>query len=353
MSSPSLRDRFRGALVGGALGDALGAEVEFEAYEAIVARHGERGPSELPAGGRITDDTQMTLWTAEGLLRAKHRWATKGIVHLPSVVQRAYLRWLATQGEPLADDAALREAGWLWTHRALHARRAPGTTCLTALRTGRVAGFDVPLNDSKGCGGVMRVGPVGLLFSGEKAFDVGCQVAALTHGHPTGWLAAGAFAEAVASVCRGASVGAALDGAEARARGHRHGAETAGALASARRLAASATPDSRAAQALAVVAPPGGPGWVAEEALAVGALFARRYPDAPERALRAAVTHSGDSDSTASICGTLVGGALGEAALPARWLGALELAEVVRQVADDLHDAAGGGRGWYDRYPPV
>ena len=96
---PDLRSRFRGCLLGGAVGDALGADIEFLAE--IVAQFGPEGPGEVGAGygtpGAITDDTQMTLWTAEGLLRALHRGATRGIVSVQGVGMNALLRWLATQ----------------------------------------------------------------------------------------------------------------------------------------------------------------------------------------------------------------------------------------------------------------
>ena len=357
---PSLRDRFRGCLLGGAVGDALGAPVEFSSYDEVVRQHGEGGPADLGRAfgvdGAVTDDTQMTLWTAEGLLRALHRLQGKGVASRPDMVWAAYQRWLATQGGP-ADDGALREPGWLWGHRALHARRAPGHTCLAALRGGVVGTVADPVNDSKGCGGVMRAAPAGLLFGPGEAFEAGCELAALTHGHPSGWTAAGALALAVALVRDGAPVGDALDAAEARARSAPGGGETTAALGEARRLAASDVPDAGAVQALATVAPESGPGWVAEEALAVAALCARRHGAGPvpdvERALRAAVTHSGDSDSTGSICGNLLGAAYGVGALPARWVAAVELADVVGQVADDLHDAWDGRGGWEDRYPPT
>ena len=93
---------FRGCLLGGAVGDALGAPVEFMSLEEIRSRFGPRGVTGLEEGawpaGSITDDTQMTLFTAEGVLRAQVRGALKGIVHPPSVVDHAYARWLHTQG---------------------------------------------------------------------------------------------------------------------------------------------------------------------------------------------------------------------------------------------------------------
>ena len=330
LGGPSDRDRFRGCLLGGAVGDALGAPVEFLSHSEIVRQHGGGGPSGLGRAygveGAVTDDTQMTLWTAEGLLRGLHRWETRGIASRAGMVHAAYLRWLATQegrapgtGTPVG--AALREPGWLWGHDALHARRAPGMTCLSALQSGQLGTTDAPLNTSKGCGGVMRAAPAGLLFEPETAFEAGCEAAAVTHGHPTGWVAAGALALAVAHLRDGADLGDALDAAEVRARAARGGAETADALAHAARLAASDAPDADAVQALAVVAPGGGPGWVAEEALAVAALCARRHGGDAEWALRAAVTHSGDSDSTGAICGHLLGAAWGVGALPVRWVG--------------------------------
>ena len=96
--SPSLAedDRFRGCLLGGAVGDALGAPVEFMSLAEVRRRIGTDGVTDMVAGmwpaGSITDDTQMTLFTAEGLLRAQVRWAGKGICHPPTVVDHAYAR---------------------------------------------------------------------------------------------------------------------------------------------------------------------------------------------------------------------------------------------------------------------
>ena len=89
---PDHRDRVRGCLLGGALGDALGAPVEFESIGRIRRQHGPGGltglvPDWRGAVGLITDDTQMTLFTVEGLIRG-------GDV---AAVRRAYLRWLDTQ----------------------------------------------------------------------------------------------------------------------------------------------------------------------------------------------------------------------------------------------------------------
>jgi ADP-ribosylglycohydrolase len=90
------KEYFRGCLLGGAIGDALGWPVEFLKLNEIKKKYGEDGITDLVAGingkAEITDDTQMTLFTAEGLLRAENRGRKKGICHIPSVVYYAYLR---------------------------------------------------------------------------------------------------------------------------------------------------------------------------------------------------------------------------------------------------------------------
>jgi ADP-ribosylglycohydrolase len=102
MAQPDLRERIRGSLLGGAVGDALGAPIEFDSLETIRERFGPGGVVELkPAYGRrgaITDDTQMTLFTAEGLLLAAQAAALDRPSELARHVHRALLRWLRTQG---------------------------------------------------------------------------------------------------------------------------------------------------------------------------------------------------------------------------------------------------------------
>ena len=216
-------DRVNGCLLGGALSDALGGGVEFTSLADIRRRFGPGGISNyVEAYGRrgaITDDSQLTLITAEGLVRAYVRARLKGTCHAPSVVHHAYLRWLITQGvTPKAEVASDegRPDGWLVADRRLHQRRAPGSTCLTALRDAAKLG-DRADNLSKGCGAIMRVAPVGLLGtagsaeSGWPTFELGDETAILTHGHPTGHLAAGFFAEVIAQLVAGKSLRDAID----------------------------------------------------------------------------------------------------------------------------------------------
>jgi ADP-ribosylglycohydrolase len=328
-TAPDLRSRLRGCLLAGAVGDALGAAVEFWTLDQIHARLGPDGVTGyLPAhgcdGGVITDDTQMTLFTAEGIIRATVRYAHRGIAHGPSVLQRAYVRWLATQGEAPLPPAGTD--GWLVHIEGLHHRRAPGNTCLAALRGGEVGEVEKPTNQSKGCGGVMRAAPAGLTGLHDP-FGLGTMVAAVTHGHVTGYLTAGFLSKTIAGLLAGHDLGRALDDATAELRQHPGHEETLAAVERAR------THDG-GVEAL-------GAGWVAEEALAIAIHCVLAAPDLRAALLRA-VNHSGDSDSTGAIAGNLAGALYGEAAIPPEWLEALELRDVIEQVADDFHDAYHG-----------
>ena len=91
VKQPSRTSRLYGCLYGGAVGDALGAPVEFMSLAEIRARFGPSGLTEyVEQPPAFTDDTQMTLWTAEGFLRAHNRWLERGIVSVSSVVANAY-----------------------------------------------------------------------------------------------------------------------------------------------------------------------------------------------------------------------------------------------------------------------
>ena len=353
-------ERFTGCLLGGALGDTLGAPVEFLDLPGIRARFGPNGiEAPSPAYGRvgaITDDTQMTLFTAEGLLRAHNRFLGKGLSHVPSVVRHAYLRWLHTQGERDAwryffdDRPEPWPDGWLVSLPDLHERRSPGNTCLSALRSRRMGEVSTPLNDSKGCGAVMRSAPVGLVPV-DDPFGDGCELAALTHGHPSGYLAAGFLAHLVRSlVCR-LSLDDALDAALAELVQRPGHEECLQAVTAARELAAS-PPTAETVERL-------GAGWVAEEALAIAVLCALSAKDF-EHGVRLAVNHGGDSDSTGAIAGNLLGAQLGKSALPPAWLEQLELRDAIEQLAVDLarhHDPPTSRSDWdadfgdLERYP--
>ncbi len=366
--TPPVKSRYRGCLLGGAIGDALGAPVEFMSREEILARFGAAGITDITTAfdrrGAITDDTQMTLFTAEGLLRAHTQAATQGTTKFADAVAFAYLRWLRTQGtkSPLLEESG--EPGWLIGLKELHSSRVPGNTCLESLAAMRTIGARAH-NDSKGCGGAMRVAPVGLFCArapgasleraARNAFDLGVEVAGLTHGHPTGQIAAGAFAGIVAQLARGAKLHDAIGRVVPLITRKPFADETLRGIADARRLAASGAGDPANLAKL-------GEGWVAEEALAIALYAAMVAPDYRTGVLLA-VNHDGDSDSTGAIAGNLLGAMYGIEGIPRSWLAEVELGDAIATIADDLgtypdwpigeylpHDEASDY--WLKRYPP-
>ncbi|MBI2863789.1 MAG: ADP-ribosylglycohydrolase family protein [Chloroflexi bacterium] len=342
---------FVGCLLGGAVGDALGAPVEFLSLASIRDRFGPTGIRDFaPAYGRvgaITDDTQMTMFTAEGLIRASHRLVEQGDSLAPSVIHRAYLRWLDTQsGRSRCPDTGL-EDGWLIQIPALHSCRAAGNTCLSALRGGEMGTVDRPLNDSKGCGGVMRVAPVGLVTA--DPFRMGCEVAAITHGHPSGCLSAGFLASVISAIVNGDSLGSAIGSTRDTLLTWPSHEECLNAVDSAVRLASSASPTPETIERL-------GESWVGEEALTIS-LFCCLTAKDFETGVIMAVNHGGDSDSTGSIVGNVLGALCGKSAIPAKWLDRLELRDEIKELATDLYRHSRGGAGEHptkaelDKYP--
>ena len=142
-------------LLGGAIGDALGAPIEFASLTEIREKYGTKGITdyvEHPNNcGEFTDDTQMTLFTADSLSCAYHRWKHRGIVNIPALVYSAYEAWYITQTYPFLEFNGSFD-GWLMTKRELFKKRAPGNTCLVALRNGKMGTMESPINNSKGCG---------------------------------------------------------------------------------------------------------------------------------------------------------------------------------------------------------
>ena len=301
---------FRKTLLAGACGDALGGPVEFMHEAEIRARFGKDGirdyaPAYGHPGGAITDDTQMTLFTVDGLLKGD----------LPG----AYDDWLRTQEGRDVSGAAFP----VLRNPDLQSRRAPGNTCLSALRDLGRNGRAVE-NDSKGCGGVMRAAPVGLLYKdAETAFRIGCESARITHLHPDGWLPAGALAMTVALLVHGeATMRGALERTLVRLEGEWSEAGTTrllrGAIAAEGNL---------------------GEGWCGDEAFALAA-YAALYAPNLEEAIVLAVNHGGDSDSTGAIAGNLVGADPSSSEIPERWLATLEMREGIETLADALESRA-------------
>lgn len=332
-------ESIRAMMHGGALGDAMGAEIEFWSLAQIKARFPNGIDQLIPHQGKIgaiTDDTQMSLFTAEGLIRAKIRGVLKGVSHPASVVHHALQRWMKTQGEMTA--AGICEVG-LVTDTRLHARRAPGLTCLSALR-GAMPEGGVARNNSKGCGTIMRVGPMAFVNVSDRS-ELARQTSALTHGHSAGIEAAVAFANILGSYAEHRSLNRAILLALQECRSD----EVKIAILNALQAPTDGKPET--VEAL-------GGGWVAEEALAI-AIYAARCARDLDHGLQIALIHSGDSDSTGAIAGNLLGLMFPEQVRQHALHEKVECADLIERIARDLEKLpemdSRLAEAWFDRYP--
>ena len=369
--APAHGSRIHGCLLGGALGDSLGYAVEFDDISTIRARFGPAGLqdfSALDAGSPFSDDTQMTLYTADGLLEALE-WANDGVASdINACLWLAYLRWLGTQGVAVPASAPFQPPRWIDAQAVLKNRRSPGKACVGGLATGEMGTVKRPVNpDAKGCGTVMRSAPFGLIphLEPETVYKLSADAASLTHGHPAARQSAGVFSLVIHALSSGQGLREAAEQALGRLRGGilRKGEDpdpdVVARLEAVLRLAGDLPGGGDVLSPEDLVSELG-EGWVAEEALAV-ALYAvlatapgtgtetaadagTAEADAQAHfraAIAVAVNHSGDSDSTASIAGNILGAYYGERCLPADWLAALEAPEVIRGMASRLAAVTG------------
>ena len=233
---------------------------------------------------------------------------------------------------------------WLDDIPELFSRRAPGNTCMSVLAAGKGGSVENPINNSKGCGGVMRVAPIGLHLSEKRncwtasIMEIGAEVAALTHGHPLGYIPAAALSYLISLLAHNdISLEEAVQkmiyatsceyGDEDFYGDFRDLIDKSWILAEDKNIS-----DQDGIREL-------GEGWVAEEALAIAVFCALRHSNDFEKAIITAVNHDGDSDSTGSITGNILGAYLGISKIPERFLKNLELKDIISEIADDLaHD---------------
>lgn len=354
-------DRFRGCLIGGAVGDALGYPVEFLPESELFARFGPAGITSYTRKdgiARISDDTQMTLFTANGLLSGAAHGRMPGAGDLAT----AYREWYKTQ-TAAGPVVSKFNCSWLLHVPALYAERSPGDTCMDVLGDGVTGTPEDPINDSKGCGGVMRVAPIGLYCGGHHplaADMLGADAAALTHGHAMGYIPAAMLVHMIRLVSHSREISlrdAVLDAMAAMELLFADSAHLSGFLQrmdQALALSQTAEDDRTAIHAL-------GRGWCGDEALAIAVYCALKYAGDFGKAVTAAVNHGGDSDSTGAITGNLLGAYVGLSGIPEKYLEHLELQDVILELADDLYDHSSLGGGpqdpatayWHEKYVAV
>lgn len=337
-------DKYRGCLIGGAVGDALGYAVEFMEDGNIFQKYGERGITEydlVNGVAQISDDTQMTLFTANGLLLGTTRGMTRGSKSpYPEYIGNCYKDWLKTQ---TSDEFGFETPAFSWLNNVpeMNHSRDPGRTCISSLMHNNLGSISDPRNNSKGCGGVMRVAPIGLYFEGkgispDEIDMIGAEAAALTHGHDLGYIPAAMLVHIIHILSHKDDVSVVDAVEEAKTamlrlfKNAEHIAEMIALTDKAIDLASETEIDEL--DAIREL----GEGWVAEEALAIAIYCSIRHDNNFEKAIIASVNHSGDSDSTGAVTGNILGAHLGINAIPKKFLTHLELKETILEIADDL-----------------
>ena len=359
------KNYFVACMLGGAIGDALGAPIEFWQQSEIFDKYGKNGASEFVEFGNglgeFTDDTQMSLFTAEALLRAHHRGMIKGFGGgLSQIAHHSYLRWLHTQGLDVNYDRVNVDynSGFLIKQKVLYKMRAPGNTVVSSLRSGKVGTIKNPINNSKGCGTIMRVAPVGLMYRGERkrAFKIACEMSAITHGHPTGFLSAGFFASIISDLAIGIDLKVAIKNAIKILKTWEHYEETLNAVQSALDLYEN-NKNVSFEESLTLIESLG-QAWIAEEALSLSLFASLLFENDFKKGVLCSINHGGDSDSTGSITGNILGLINGLDSIPKNWIDNLVGKNLLIEVGEDLHTKIKEGhfnydydKAWWEKYP--
>lgn len=305
MDKGQIRDRFRGCLLGLAIGDALGAPVEGMKEERVAELYGtvrEYHPSAGLQPGEFTDDASLALGMAEAII-------AQGKVD-PDAIADAFLHWKRTDG---------RGIGTL-TWEALNLLEA-GEAPLDA---GRLA-WEKGGRRSAGNGAVMRCAPIALLYwrDQQRLVEDSIVTSQITHYDPRCTWSCVAVNTAIAALVRGESDPL----AQARAAVEGHDSELEQAL------------EAVETEALADMKLDG---WdMGYTILTTKAAFAAlmQFKDF-EEGLVTVVSKGGDADTNGAVAGALLGARCGSNVLPRRLVDGLVGRERVTRAADGLFSLA-------------
>jgi len=332
---------YRGCMVGGAIGDALAYPRKYMSPAALSDLLGPRGIDRLivnKAVGKalISDDTQLTAFTADGVIWADSRARKRGVYAYIPCIFYSYQKWLYTQSGSFADRSyEFLKPGEIFRWEDLFARRLPNPATLDVLEgciNGKYGTMKVPVNNMNSYGPVARVAPVGMYFTGnpEMAFKIGSESAALTHGNPSAWYAAGYFAALIAFVLQGEELELAAKHALEILRKQPISEEVQSFVEAAISMAGQELIDfDDAMKAFPSAAEAG-------QSLGIGLFCALRYRYDFEKALKKAANSTYGHNGAATICGSLLGAYLGSLEIPYDWIRNVELSDLMVYGADRI-----------------
>ena len=316
MTNEELKNKRLGAILGGAIGDAMGNPTEFQSLEMIKRTYGPQGVERFEkwwqdGDGKsfapYTDDTQM----AEQVLRAilDHRRKTSTVRTVDDLMEAMAQRFVE------------------WSRNPQGGHRAPGGACMAGCRA---LSENVPWHEAGGataggCGSVMRAYPFGLFDEPEEAAFLAVEHSLLTHGDPIALAACAAMATGVALLLNDEPVDTTL--IEMIDAAKQEDGRTAGMMQDAvERAHTGESADSGLSQYL---------GWAAHDAIAATCFLLARFPEDPRGAILQGANSDGDSDSLATLAGALLGARHGLSALPPEWVRDVERSNVFLTILDD------------------
>ncbi len=313
-------DQLAGCLLGGALGDALGYPVEFEKVSQMSQDHDFDKIVDKPI---VSDDTQMTLFTANALL-------LDGNLRINT--WNCYQDWLETQFKQGKSELSHRPISWLMEYPEMYASREPGRTCLMTLMRGIPGDLNEPINQSKGCGALMRVAPLAFIDR-EDLYLVAIENSALTHGHQMSHISSAALVGLLRYISEGETLRASVSLMRQDIKRIFVGSLEIKVFDDLLQQAIFASEkDFDDMEIISRL----GEGWVAEETLAIALYCSLKYSNDLKKALRVAVLHDGDSDSTGSVTGQMLGTLLGAKKLPQEEIKRLDLLEPLMKMIERL-----------------
>ena len=320
MATPNLKDRFLGCMYGLAIGDALGFPVEFMSLENIKRIFGENGVQGFNSYhdakisyshpiGSYSDDTQMSLATAQGIINAK----TNKDEEVIQSICNEYVKWA---GSPEND-------------------RAPGNTCMAGIANLKKGMHweDSGILSGKGCGAAMRTAPIGLVFYNDihKLANIARGASICTHADKTAASAGIGTAYLVAEVLRGKTPTEILADFK----------EFSGILNPDLQVKIKNLEKSLGEQDSTKAMNFLGQGWKGDEALALGLYcFLKNSKDYRTTVLMGTNTN-GDSDSIASIAGAFSGAYNGIQGIPKEWIERIENPALLGETAERLYAKSG------------
>lgn len=374
-----IQDKIAASFLLGACGDALGAPIEgIFSLQKIIDKYGIHGLRDIIAydnpfehgqhieAGHVTDDTTMMMTVAAALIMTRGEASPKD--HAFADIMRRYLwqgflNWGQHQDDAQAITSKIdKTIAWPDHVKPFWFHCGAGSGTIAALlqdepsRVGHIIDYCCTVrgkevkSPNQGCGGMMRVAPVGFLpeISLAETFRLAAESAAPTNAHPDAYVAAGITALYIRLAAAGMDMPDAIDQALDIAAGYaadpdyREGiAQCRAAIDTAREAARHQVFDFATINHLPEKIGYKNP-FLAIPVLAQVTYACLSCKDDPARikdTLVLAANHRGDSDSVAAIVGHILGARHGTTAIPADYLSALRHKNDIMCMASKFHDA--------------